>query len=462
MTDDREIAVGARENGWEVVEVVELPAPPDPEAAREGWGTVKCPRGHNVLFDRFTTHLRCPECGAPMPVPCRSGGGEDARDVNGDPVVDDTCGARDPSRTGIYCARRKGHDGDHHGEDGEYQSWRAGGVGAPATDHDGHVPDQSGACTLCGAEDTRPGADCPSKKAPATEPGEGAADEKIVRAVAHDLLATKRGVAVGLQNGDEMSAGLIAHDAVRIVLAAVRPVSRDRAEWAALLLVEQAAREVRALFGGDPDAWKLDGRKVTDDASIPLLSLTDWLNTVEAVRHGVEGAAEHTVEAARKLLPASAPSRFDPPVPDREAVEQAKVAEIVDWLMRPDEALILAYVQSAFDPHITGPAPLQTKQALRDLAAIARHLAERFGPSSTEPTEEPCAFGPEGEHHDGELVCCDICRRPTCDYCGKREEGGDEGWLCPDCRASTEPTQEERPEYVDDERLSGRPTQEER
>lgn len=46
---------------------------------------------------------------------------------------------------------------------------------------------------------------------------------------------------------------------------------------------------------------------------------------------------------------------------------------------------------------------------------------------------EACAFGPEGEHHDGELVTCDGCDRPTCDYCGFGHNDVEDDWLCPDC-----------------------------
>ena len=52
----------------------------------------------------------------------------------------------------------------------------------------------------------------------------------------------------------------------------------------------------------------------------------------------------------------------------------------------------------------------------------------------------PCAFGPEGEHHDGELVCCDECGRPTCDYCGFGHNDEESDWLCPECRPSTSPS----------------------
>jgi hypothetical protein len=53
---------------------------------------------------------------------------------------------------------------------------------------------------------------------------------------------------------------------------------------AAQLNVERAAREVDALFGGDFGRWTLDGRVVTDEASIPLLSLHDYLNDVAVAR----------------------------------------------------------------------------------------------------------------------------------------------------------------------------------
>lgn len=53
---------------------------------------------------------------------------------------------------------------------------------------------------------------------------------------------------------------------------------------AAQLNVEGAARELDALFGGDYGRWTLDGRVVTDDASIALLSLHDYLNDVTVAR----------------------------------------------------------------------------------------------------------------------------------------------------------------------------------
>jgi hypothetical protein len=54
------------------------------------------------------------------------------------------------------------------------------------------------------------------------------------------------------------------------------------------------------------------------------------------------------------------------------------VAEVIPVavLREPSEALILAYVRSAFSLHITRPSALQESQARKDLAAIAAALLD--------------------------------------------------------------------------------------
>jgi len=48
--------------------------------------------------------------------------------------------------------------------------------------------------------------------------------------------------------------------------------------------MEAAAREVTAMLSGSPGRWKLDGRRVSEDAADALLSLHDYLNELEACR----------------------------------------------------------------------------------------------------------------------------------------------------------------------------------
>jgi hypothetical protein len=58
----------------------------------------------------------------------------------------------------------------------------------------------------------------------------------------------------------------------------------EKAVAAALLNVEKAARELDVFFTGRPGRWKLDGRLLSEDAAIALLSLHDYLNELEAAR----------------------------------------------------------------------------------------------------------------------------------------------------------------------------------
>jgi hypothetical protein len=58
----------------------------------------------------------------------------------------------------------------------------------------------------------------------------------------------------------------------------------DPGEGAAMRNVENAARELDALFGGFPGRWTLDRVRLSDDAASVLLSLHDWLNDVANAR----------------------------------------------------------------------------------------------------------------------------------------------------------------------------------
>jgi hypothetical protein len=75
-----------------------------------------------------------------------------------------------------------------------------------------------------------------------SEPRTGGASEKAVEAAARDMLATKKNVAAGLVNGQEMSAGLIAFDA--LVAAHDPALGLDRS--VRLRDVVEALREVAA------------------------------------------------------------------------------------------------------------------------------------------------------------------------------------------------------------------------
>jgi hypothetical protein len=54
--------------------------------------------------------------------------------------------------------------------------------------------------------------------------------------------------------------------------------------------VEQAARELDALFDGEVSHWTLDGKKVTEDAAAALLSLHDYLNDLQNAREALNAA----------------------------------------------------------------------------------------------------------------------------------------------------------------------------
>lgn len=68
--------------------------------------------------------------------------------------------------------------------------------------------------------------------------------------------------------------------------------SRQSRVAAALLNMERAARELDALFDGEPDAWRLDGVWVAPAAATALLSLHDYLNDVDAARTCICGDDE--------------------------------------------------------------------------------------------------------------------------------------------------------------------------
>lgn len=74
-----------------------------------------------------------------------------------------------------------------------------------------------------------------------------------------------------------------------------RAARRHRAEehlTRALAHVEAAARELDALFDGDPGGWRLGGQVLTNiDASSALLSLHDYLNDATTARAALEEAA---------------------------------------------------------------------------------------------------------------------------------------------------------------------------
>lgn len=70
----------------------------------------------------------------------------------------------------------------------------------------------------------------------------------------------------------------------------------------------------------------------------------------------------------------------------------------------------------------------ELRSLVEDGCEAAKHLLKQRGA----PLEAPCAFGPEGKHHEGELVRCDVCGRPTCDHCGFGHNDEEEDWLCPD------------------------------
>ena len=73
------------------------------------------------------------------------------------------------------------------------------------------------------------------------------------------------------------------------------------------------------------------------------------------------------------------------------------------------------------------------KEPSAGTAAPASQAPQQGTPADEVAVHYPCAFGPEGEHHGGELVLCDVCGRPTCDYCGCGHNDIEDDWLCPDC-----------------------------
>lgn len=72
----------------------------------------------------------------------------------------------------------------------------------------------------------------------------------------------------------------------------------------------------------------------------------------------------------------------------------------------------------------------------RTAAALERRglaACEGYGEEASIRVYPLCAFGPEGEHHGGELVRCDECGEPTCDFCGYGHNNEEDDWLCPHC-----------------------------
>jgi hypothetical protein len=49
----------------------------------------------------------------------------------------------------------------------------------------------------------------------------------------------------------------------------------------------------------------------------------------------------------------------------------------------------------------------------------------------SDPADQVCAFGPDGEHCDV-VAACDVCLKPTCDLCGYGHNDEEDDWLCPD------------------------------